>query len=166
MTNGCTKYVLIYELRRIGWPANKRAISAPVSAAIQCGRPAEGVVTKQKDEAIRSLPKRLSNATLSLPVVTWTSVQAKARKSRRKARKSRRKARKHTRAYIFVLPDHEPLERSKALAWKALHALFSDHKIPNKSAAELLRMVNKWLNDHGHHSVSPSTLQRVLGRKT
>jgi hypothetical protein len=33
-TDGFTEYVLICELRRIGWPADKWAISAPISAAI------------------------------------------------------------------------------------------------------------------------------------
>ena len=88
-------------------------------------------MTKQKDEAIRSLRKRLSNAALSFPVVTWTPAQANARKGQTKARK-------HS-APIFVLPDQEPLERSQALAWKALHALYPNHEIPNKSAAEILR---------------------------
>jgi hypothetical protein len=112
-------------------------------------------VTKQKDEAIRSLPQRLSNATLSLPVVTWTPVQIKAR------------TRKRSSATTYMLPKKQPTEPAQARAWRALHLKYPNHKIPKqKSFVEIANEINLSLKkEPERRTVSPSTVQRLLGTK-
>ncbi|HXZ22801.1 MAG TPA: hypothetical protein VEH78_08555 [Pseudolabrys sp.] len=109
-------------------------------------------MTKQKDEAIRSLPKRLSNATLSFPIVTWTGAQTKAH-----TRKRRR---------YYTLPKKQPTEPAQARAWRVLHMKYRNHKIPKKPFVAIAKEINLSLKaEPDRRTVSPSTVQRLLGIK-
>lgn len=160
--------MLICEKRRIGWPANKRAISAPASAAIQCGAPCGGAVMKR---TIESLPQRLSNATLSdgrlLPSVDLNQLGSKTKIAAGGPQTQANVQSKRNRAAFDILPEEEPRKPAQARAWMALHSLYPDHKIPKKPATQIKDEINRWLSKHSteRRKVSPSTVQRVLGRK-
>jgi hypothetical protein len=117
----------------------------------------------------RTLPQRLSNATLS----GGTALDGRLLpdKGASLAVEWQTQANVHSKqnwAAFDNLAKEEPTKPAQARAWRVLHLKYPDHKIPKKrSAAEITEEINSWLRrEPGHRRVSISTVQRVLGRKS